>query len=276
MVCNRPEFASLPPTQIVPRLADCGKYIASESSFYRVLKAENQLHHRGRAHAPSRKKPTTHVATGPNQVYSWDITYCPTAVRGLYYYLYMIVDIYSRKIVGYEVHDRECGGFAAELVEKTVLRENCFLKPLVLHSDNGSPMKSSTLLAKLYELGIEPSRGRPRVSNDNPFSESLFKTMKYGPIWPVNGFDGLSQARDWVQSFIDWYNTEHRHSAIKFVTPEERHQQQDSAILQRRAEVYEKAKASHPGRWSGSIRDWQPVTSVSLNPDYSTSDLEAA
>ena len=275
-ICNQSEFASLPPTQIVPILADKGEYIASESSFYRVLRERKQLHHRGRARVATRKKPTTHIAEGPNQVYSWDITYCPSNIRGLFYYLYMIVDIYSRKIVGYEVHEQESGECAAALVEKTVLREGCFMRPLVLHSDNGSPMKSSTLLAKLYELGISSSRGRPRVSNDNPYSESLFKTMKYGALWPENGFSDLDEARDWVQTFVDWYNSVHRHSGIKFVTPTERHMQQDHAILQQRKELYTKARAKNPGRWSGSIRNWKPVGEVALNPERVAEDIKKA
>lgn len=180
--CNQAAYEGLPPSQIVPKLADQGVYIASESSFYRVLHAHNQVNHRGRNRASQKRSaPTSYVATGPNQVWSWDITYCSSKVRGQYYYLYMIEDIYSRKIVGWEVHKEESGKLAADLLQRTVMREQCFKKPLVLHSDNGAPMKSVTLKAKMESLNITGSHSRPRVSNDNPFSESLFRTLKYCP-----------------------------------------------------------------------------------------------
>lgn len=142
-VCNEPRFASLPPSQIVPRLADEGVYLASESNFYRVLHAADQQQHRGRADAPSRKEPTSHEATGPNQVWCWDITYLPSRVLGLYFYLYLILDLYSRKIVGGEVQATETGEHAASLLRCTVLGEAVqpWRSPLVLHADNGSPMK---------------------------------------------------------------------------------------------------------------------------------------
>ena len=233
-VCQRPEFASLPPTQIVPTLLDSGEYIASESSFYRVLKAQGQLHHRGRQRSQKKQaKPTSYTATGPNQVYTWDITYLPSQVRGQHYYLYVIEDIYSRKIVGHEVHERECGELAAKLLQQTVIREQCFNQPLVLHSDNGAPMKSLTFKAKMDELGVTSSYSRPRVSDDNPYVESLFRTLKYRPNWPEKGFETLTSTRSWVESFVRWYNTEHKHSQLNDVTPSERHQGQDQAILKR-------------------------------------------
>jgi len=267
-VCNQSEYASVPPSQIVPRLADEGQYLASESTFYRVLNEANQLNHRGRSKAAKRSKaPTTHIATQANQVWSWDISYLPSHVRGLYYYLYLIEDIYSRKIVGWEVHESETGESAAELMQRTVIVEQCFRKPLVLHSDNGSPMKSCTLQSKLVDLGITPSHSRPRVSNDNAYSESLFRTLKYCPQWPSQGFTSLDIARDWVNSFVNWYNNEHRHSRIKFVTPAQRHRGEDKAILQKRDNVYELAKSRNPERWSGNTRDWNPVGDVALNPE---------
>jgi len=267
-VCNQAPYASLPPSQIVPRLADEGRFIASESSFYRLLKAENQLNHRGRSKASEKKKrPTTHIATGPNQVWSWDISYLPSNVIGKFHYLYLIADIFSRKIVGWEVHDVESGELAAELIQRAVIAEHCFQKPLVLHSDNGSPMKSYTFQAKLYDLGITTSHSRPRVSNDNPFSESLFRTLKYCPQWPSQGFATLAIARDWVSEFVKWYNNEHRHSSIKFVTPSQRHNSDDKAILEKRHQLYKEAKAKNPERWSGETRNWVPVGNVTLNPE---------
>lgn len=267
-VCNDSEYAELPPSQIVPRLADKGIYLASESTFYRVLKANNQLTHRGRDKPKgSKKKPTSYKATKSNQVWSWDITYCPTTVIGQHYYLYMIEDIFSRKIVGWEVHDRESGEYAAELLERTVWSEKCLGQSIVLHSDNGSPMKSLTMLAKMQELGVAGSRSRPRVSNDNPYSESLFRTLKYSRRWPSEGFKSLEETRQWTKEFVSWYNTEHRHSRINFVTPEQKHQGQDRDLLRQRDEVYKQARQSKPERWSKETRNWTPVTEVELNPE---------
>jgi transposase InsO family protein len=173
-VCHSEEFASLPPSQIVPRLADQGRYVASESSFYRVLRAEGQQHHRGRAKSPvPRKPPASYRATGPCQVWTWDITWLPGPIAGMFFYLYLIVDIFSRKIVGWEVYGRESAEYASIVVRRAVWSENCLTSPLVLHADNGSPMKGATLKVTLEHLGVTASYSRPRVSNDNPFSEAL-------------------------------------------------------------------------------------------------------
>lgn len=267
-VSNRKEFANMPPSQIVPTLLDRGEYIASESSFYRVLKANGQLHHRGRAQAPRKVSlPTSHTATGPNQVWNWDITYLPSRVKGQFYYLYMHQDLFSRKSVGHEVHDKECGDLAAQLLQRTMLREQCFDAPPVLHSDNGAPMKALTMKAKMEELGIMSSYSRPRVSNDNPFAESLFRTLKYCPQWPSNGFGSLEEARDWVQRFVNWYNNVHKHSRLNFVTPAERHAGKDKEILMKRMKTLELAKAKNSNRWSGDIRNCEPVGPVTLNPE---------
>ena len=196
-ICHRPEFASLPPGQIVPRLLDEeGLYVASESSYYRILRACGEQHQRGRARTPRPKgDPQRHRVTRPNACWSWDVTYLPTRVRGQFYYLYMIVDIYSRKIVDAEVFDQESMGNSSEVIQRAVLREGCINKPLVLHADNGSAMKGSTLQATLQRLNITPSYSRPRVSNDNAFSESLFWTCKYRPDYPSDGYESLSAAQ---------------------------------------------------------------------------------
>jgi len=267
-VCNEPEYSSLPPSQIVPTLLDKGVYLGSESSFYRLLKASGQLNRRGQSQAPRKKsKPTSFAASGPNDVWSWDITYLPSLVKGQFYYLYMFEDIFSRKIVGYEVHEKECGQRAAELVQRCMLREQCFNTKLVLHSDNGAPMKSLTMKAKLEELGVQSSYSRPRVSNDNPFSEALFKTLKYCAQWPSSGFKSLDDAREWVQEFVRWYNEEHKHSRINFVTPTQRHAGLDGEILSKRKDVLEASRAENPSRWSGEVRNCKPAGVVMLNPD---------
>ena len=266
--CNSSEHASLAPSQIVPTLMDRGVYLGSESSFYRILNKFEQLNRRGQSQSPSKKsKPTSFAASGPNEVWSWDITYLPSAVKGQFYYLYLFEDIFSRKIVGYEVHEKECGQLAANLVRRCMLREQCFNTKLVLHSDNGAPMKSQTMKAKLEELGVQSSYSRPRVSNDNPYSEALFKTLKYCPQWPPSGFNSLDEARDWVQGFVCWYNDKHKHSRINFVTPAQRHAGLDGEILSKRKEVLEAAKAKNPSRWSGDVRNCEPVGVVMLNPD---------
>jgi len=267
-VANSGEFGHLSPSQIVPILADRGQYIASESTFYRVLRAENQLAHRGAERpAQPRHKPRALSATVPNALFSWDITYLPTQVKGIYFYLYLFMDIFSRKIVGWQVYDAESSELASEVMRDICERENIAPNQVVLHSDNGSPMKGATMLATLQALGVMPSFSRPAVSNDNPYSESLFKTLKYRPTYPCRSFENIIAARQWVGTFVHWYNHEHRHSAIRFVTPAERHAGLDAALLHQRANVYEAAKKRHPERWSGTTRNWQPVGVVHLNPD---------
>jgi putative transposase len=267
-IANEPAYADLSPNKIVPRLADEGRYIASESSFYRVLKAQDQLQHRQRS-KPVRqiKKPKALTATGPNQIYSWDITYLPSVIKGLFYYLYLVLDIYSRKIVGWQVYGEESSALAADLMKDICHREGIQRQQVILHSDNGSPMKGATMLATLQELGVVPSFSRPSVSNDNPYSESLFRTLKYRPEYPGKAFEGILSARHWVQGFVDWYNHEHLHSAINFVTPDQRHQGDDKAILDQRRRVYNLAKSAHPERWSGDIRKWEHIKAVHLNPE---------
>lgn len=273
-VANQPEFASLPPHQIVARLADRGIWLASESTFYRVLKEAEQQHPRGRSRPPVKRMPTTHVADGPNQLWCWDITWMPSTVRGRYFYWYMIKDVYSRKLIANEVHECESAEQAAQLLRQACLREQLGGQPLVLHSDNGSAMKGSTMLAAMQSLGVMPSFSRPRVSNDNAYAEALFRTAKYCPLWPEQPFDTLDKARCWVNGFVGWYNHEHRHSALKFVTPAQRHAGQAEELLGKRIELYEAARARHPERWSGNIRDWSLAPTVCLNPERESGLLE--
>jgi transposase InsO family protein len=274
-LCNSKEFSSLPPSQIVPKLADQGRYLASESSFYRILRADGQQHHRGRAKPPVRRKPpTSYLASAPCEVWTWDITWMPGPVAGMFFYLYLIVDIFSRKIVGWEVHERESADLAAVLIRQVVLAEGCFMQPLVLHADNGSPMKGATMKTTMEKLGITASYSRPRVSNDNPFSEALFRTCKYRPDWPSKGFATKTDAQAWVKSFASWYNGEHLHSAIRFVTPDARHAGHDRETLANRAILYANARAEKPERWSGTTRNWHPAGPVWLNPETKISAPE--
>ena len=267
-VINSEEFKDLPPSQIVPRLADQGRYLASESTMQRLLRSRHQNTHRRSGREPSKRhKPFALKATVVNQVYTWDITYLPTQIKGQYFYLYVFVDIFSRFIVGAQVFESESADLAAEMIKDICQRNGIDKDQVCLHSDNGSPMKGQTMLAMMQELGVIASRSRPSVSNDNPYSESLFGTLKYRPLMPVKPFVSIELARQWAVGLVDWYNQEHRHSGIKFVTPEQRHLGQDVRLLQKRSEVYAHARDQNPQRWSKNTRDWSRVTEVHLNPD---------
>lgn len=259
------KFMDLSPCQIVPSLADSGIYIASESSFYKVLKEHNLLSHRGKAKPRTTNRPAPLVATGPNQIYSWDITYLRTSVTGKFYYLYMFMDIFSRKIMGFKVHDCESMNHSASLISEICFKEKIQRDQLILHSDNGGAMKGATMLATLQKLGVVPSFSRPRVSDDNPYSEALFKTLKYCPQYPTKPFSSIKDADGWVEKFVRWYNNEHLHSGIKYVTPASRHDGKDIDILENRKNVYHTAKMKNPNRWSKEIRNWNRVQKVYLN-----------
>ena len=264
---NSEQFKDLPPSQIVPRLADQGLYVASESTLYRLLREVGQLSHRRLERvADKRSRPRALVATGPDQIYCWDISYLPTEVRGCYFYLYLFVDLFSRRIVGWQVYDCESAELASQLLRAICERQGIAPHQLTVHSDNGSPMKGETMLATMQRLGVAASRSRPAVSNDNPYSEALFRTLKYRPQLPVKPFNSLLQARRWVTELVHWYNHEHRHSAIRFITPAQRHLKLDEAILAERAKVYAAARNANPNRWSGGTRNWSPITEVHLNP----------
>ena len=266
-VSNSAPFRDLSPKQIVPKLADQGVYLASESTFYRVLKEHKMLTHRQASKPAVSHRPKEHVATGPCQVWSWDITYLKTSVKGLFFYLYMILDVWSRKIIAAQVFAEESMDHSSILLAHACWIHDVQPEELVLHSDNGGPMKGATMLATLHKLGVIPSFSRPSVSNDNPFSESLFRTMKYRPEYPSKPFESIEQAQSWIDGFVFWYNTQHLHSAIRFVSPDDRHYGQEQYILSNRRKVYEKAKSRNPNRWSTEIRNWNPVDLVWLNPE---------
>ncbi len=263
---NSAKYRDLSPHQIVPLLADEGTFLASESTIYRLLRASNLLRHRERSRPRSERKPKEHVAIAPNRVWSWDITYLKSTIRGAYFYLYLAVDIFSRKIVGWEVHDEERADLSASLIAKACDDEHVDPGALALHADNGGPMKGSTMLATLQRLGVAASFSRPNVSDDNPFSEALFRTLKYHRSYPNRPFATLEHARIWVASFVGWYNDAHLHSGLRFVSPNARHARLDDNILALRRAVYAAARAMHPERWTGATRNWRPVGRVYLNP----------
>jgi len=275
-VVNSPDYRDLSPKQIVPLLADQGWYLASESTIYRFLHEKNQLKHRSASKPAKRSKPRELVATGPNQVWSWDITYMRSPIRGSFYYSYMILDVFSRKVVGEAVHEVESQEFAIALIQAACDAEGVDYHELSIHSDNGSPMKGATMVATMEKLGIMQSFSRPSVSNDNPYSESLFRTAKYRPEYPSGAFASIEAARAWMDWFVQWYNHVHLHSAIGFVTPADRHAGLDRAILSKRHDVYLKARERHPERWSRSTRDWSRVETVRLNPNLDQAASEVA
>jgi len=267
-VLTSARYGGLSPKQVVPQLADEGLYLASESTMYRL---QHRLGLRAtrppvtRSHVT--RSSTVHCATGPNQVWSWDITWLPTTTRGRYLYLYLVLDVWSRRIVGWSVEESETAQAAAELVRRICADSGVDPRGLVLHSDNGKPMRGSTMVATLQWLGIVPSFSRPHVSDDNPYSEALFRTLKHTPAYPRRLFAGTDAARRWVAGFVSWYNGEHRHSAIRYVTPDQRHAGLDGAVLARRRRLYERARRANPERWTRGVRNWSPVGAVLLNPE---------
>lgn len=264
-VSTLPEYRDLAIAQIVPTLADQGSYIASESSFYRVLKEHNLNAYRGKSKPKTIRKKPELIAIAPNSLWSWDITYLQTLVKGTFYYLYLIMDIYSRKIVGFDIFEEQAAELASIVMTEACNVEGINESQLTLHSDNGGPMKGGVMLATLQKLGVIPSFSRASVSNDNAYSEALFKTLKYCPEYPSKPFESINHAKAWVTKFVHWYNNIHHHSGIKFVTPNERHQGLDQKILSNRISVYKKARTLNPNRWSKQIRNWSVISSVGLN-----------
>lgn len=265
---NAPEHSSMSPDKLVPYLATLGIYVASQSTFYRIARRLKLLARRGRARPRKHRRPREHRATGPNQVWAWDITFLPSLVRGRFFKLYIVLDVWSRMIVGAEVHEVEDDAIAARLIERCCLEQGVRRDELVLHSDNGGAMKGNTMLAKLEQLGVMPSFSRPRVSDDNAFAESVIRTVKYHPSYPDRPFADLDDARAWVLAFVAWYNEEHLHSGIAFVTPAQRHHGLDLAILAHRHDVYERARDRRPERWTKNTRNWEQPKTVFLNREH--------
>ncbi len=275
-VLTSSRYAGLSPKQLVPQLADEGLYLASESTMYRL---QRRYGLRGQKRTVSRtyvtRARTVHHATRPNQVWSWDITRLPTTLRGWYLHLYLMLDVWSRRIMGWRVADAESAAIASKLVAQICRDGNIDSRGLVLHSDNGAAMRGSTMITTLQWLGVVPSFSRPHVSNDNPYSEALFRTLKHTPAYPSLPFADIASAERWVARFVDWYNGVHRHSAIRYVTPDERYFGQEHAVLARRRELYDRARAANPERWTGATRNWTPVGLVTLNPERVPTNISA-
>lgn len=275
-VLTSPQYRDLSPRQVIPALAERGIYIASEATAYRLLHKHAMQTHRHSRRAPTTRRPDELVATAPNQVYCWDITYLKRNPLGSFFYLYLVTDIFSRRVVAARVYEAESDQHAAELFVQVQRRERLAPGQTVLHSDNGSAMKGATLKATLERLGVLASYSRPGVSDDNPYVESLFGTMKSRVGYPRKPFETLQCAQQWVDRFVRWYNEEHRHSALNWVTPMARHTGDENRLLRRRRETYLRAQARHPERWSSNIRDCSPATSVTLNPRIRNHAVNAA
>jgi putative transposase len=265
---NQPEYRNLSPEQVVAKAADNGVYVASECTIRRILKRGCLAKYRERVRPATLAKPRQFIANASLQVLTWDITYLRHAhIRGGYFYLYLFVDVWSRRIVGAEVYDIQSAELAADLLVKVCREHGIEADSTVLHSDNGAAMKGATMLATMQALGVIKSFSRPGVSDDNPFIEALFRHLKYAPTYPAKGFGSLDEARAWVKRFVGWYNSDHLHSSIAYVTPEQRHDGRDIAILENRRKVYQAARNANPSRWSRYSRQWHRPATVMLNPD---------
>lgn len=264
-VLTSEEHCDLSPHTLVAKLADDGQYLCSVSSMYRILRSNGLTQHRGRSKRPEKWPKVSARATGPNQVWCWDITFLPREQRGFYFMLYLFQDIFSRKIVGWTIHEREDSRIAKEVFKQCLISENITGENLRLHNDNGNAMKESSFVEKMKALGVIQSFSRPSVKDDNPYPEALFKTMKYRPSYPYRPFRTIEEAIAWVKHFVGWYNTEHLHSGIGYVTPNQRHRGEDKIILKKRAQVFEEARNRNPLRWSGNPKDWRYCEVIELN-----------
>ena len=251
-VCHDTAYIDKAPYEIYATLLDKGSYLCSVSTMYRILRSENEVRERRnqRTH-PSYRKPEL-LATRPNTVWSWDITKLLGPVKWTYFYLYVILDIFSRYVVGWMIAGRESAELAGLLIEETCLKQGIDFNQLTIHSDRGPAMKAKTMAQLLANLGITKSFSRPHVSNDNPFSESHFKTLKYRPAFPKR-FGSLEDAKSFCQEFFTWYNQEHRHTGIALLPPEVVHYGLASDVITRRNQVLLEAYRRYPERFVNKI-----------------------
>lgn len=251
-VLNSDRFADLAPAEVYATLLDEDTYLCSLRTMYRILKAEDQVRERrNQLRHPSYSKHEL-LATGPNQVWSWDITRLLGPAKWTYYYLYVILDIFSRYVTGWMVAHRESAALAERLIADSCLKQGILPGQLTLHADRGSSMRSKTVAQLLADLGVTKTHSRPYVSNDNPYSESQFKTVKYMPQFPGR-FGPIEHAREFCTGLFPWYNTEHRHSGIGLMTPEMVHYGLAEEVWKARQEVLYKAYAAHPERFVRKI-----------------------
>lgn len=265
-VLHEDRFVDKPPAEIYAALLDEGVYLCSIRSMYRILNENGEVKERRNIlRHPEYTKPEL-LATAPNQVWSWDITKLKGPVKWTYYYLYVILDIFSRHAVGWMIAHRENAELAETLIRETCERQEIDQDQLLIHSDRGSPMTSKAVALLLSDLGVTKSLSRPHVSNDNPFSESHFKTLKYRPTFPKN-FGSIEDARAFCQYFFDWYNNEHYHNGIALLTPAMVHYGSAEECNRERQNVLSKAFDAHPERFvSGHPKVLQLPKEVWINP----------
>jgi putative transposase len=255
-VLHSERFVDVAPPEVYATLLDEQVYHCSARTMYRVLDRHDELHERRRQLVrPVAVKPEL-LATAPNQVWSWDITKLLGPAKWTYFYLYVLMDIFSRYVVGWLIAERESASLARRLIAQSCVQQGIERDQLTVHSDHGPSMTSKLVAQLLADLGITKTHSRPYTSDDNPFSEALFKTTKYCPEFPPR-FDSLPHALSFGRVFFPWYNTEHRHSGIGFLTPEMVHYGQAPAVLQARALTLAHAFAAHPERFKG--RQPQPA-----------------
>jgi putative transposase len=247
-VLNSPEHVDKAPATVYAKLLDEGIYLGSVSTMYRVLRDHDEVRERRRqATHPAAKKPEL-LAEKPNQCWSWDITKLLGPAKWTYYYLYVIIDIYSRYVPGWMLAHAENAKLAEALLADTVTKQNIGHGQLTIHADRGSPMVAKPVAFLLADLGITKSHSRPHVSNDNPYSESQFRTLKYRPDFP-DRFGCFEEAQAHCRQFFSWYNDEHRHSGTGFHTPADLHYGRAEAVRQKRAVVLDAAYDAHPERF---------------------------
>lgn len=266
------DVVNLSLSQAFYKLLDDGIYLCSLSTLYRISRRQGWNKKRTRTAEPrNRYKPTSYSAKAPNQVWSWDITYFRSnQYSGKFFYAYVVIDIYRRYVVHRRVFDADNADYAVQFLSEAFDKYGIQPQQLVVHSDNGASMKAAKTLALLKKRGVTFSHSRPRVSNDNPYSESVFKTLKYNGtyVYPVSGFDSAASAEAWLDGFVRHYNEVHRHRGIRMVTPGSRFRGEDAEILRRRKATIELAKAQAPYRWiQGHTLNCEPIGAVFLNPD---------
>jgi putative transposase len=247
-VLNSPRFQDQAPREVYANLLDQGLYYCSWRTMYRILEEHQEVRERrNQLRHPQHVKPEL-VATGPNQVWSWDITKLRGPVKWTYYYLYTVLDIFSRYVVAWLIAEREAARLAEHLIAEACVKQEIPPEQLTLHADRGSAMISKPVALLLADLGVTKSHSRPHVANDNPYSEAQFKTLKYRPDYPER-FGSLPDARAWARDFFQWYNHEHHHSGLALLTPAVVHYGQAPAVLERRREVLHAAYLAHPERF---------------------------
>lgn len=264
-VLHEPRFVDLPPTEIYSQLLDEGTYLCSSRTMYRILAENDEVRERRRQSThPPRSKPQL-CATAPNQIWTWDITKLLGPKKWTYFYLYVILDLFSRYVVGWLLAERESAGLAQRLITETCARQGIVPGTLTLHQDRGSPMTAKTFAQTCADLGVTKSFSRPRISNDNPFSEAQFKTLKYQPDYP-DRFDDYSHAKSHCSDFFDWYNHDHHHVGLGLMTPADVHHGLAQAKWHRRAEALAAAYAAHPERFPNGLPKPPPLpTEVWIN-----------